>query len=273
MTVNTEGIDSARDEFQADMEKAKNLLELVGEFRDFASSAPDPADQGDSWPEAKVLHARTSVVRTSLPTMAGSMVLYIAGRYEFFVRQIVEACAQEMVSHANSFDELPKALRTALRAFSLEVAKSPNRYQRSEAEANTVLDQYTSAVVATGNDLLIASGVISITDANMKAEILNDVLKRVGLSDFWREACKQNRVKLYYEENDEGSLQEKLKNDLNELMNQRNQIAHPTSSSTFPNHEQVLERVKFLGMLSDLLAEQAKIHVVAEASKVISPEG
>ena len=73
--------DSMLSSFHQDLNRSAHLLRLIKEFREFAamqveSEAPDGSVV---WESARALHATAATVRTDLPVLAGSILLYICG--------------------------------------------------------------------------------------------------------------------------------------------------------------------------------------------------
>ncbi|WP_148228395.1 HEPN domain-containing protein [Rhodococcus jostii] len=253
------------DDFLADLTRARHLLGLIGDFRSFGSSSPISGNKPeDVWPEASQLLVRSTTVRTDLPILSGSMVLYLAGRYEFFIRQVVEAAAQEMASRASTYDAMPTNLRSALRANTLNVCQSPKKFGYDDAQSMFLLRQLVDAASDTSGNFTINAEMASITDSNMRPSVMADVLKRVGLLDFWKEVGKQSSIKLFYSEKDEGRCAAQAQASLNSLMELRNQVAHPTASTTFPDYSAVLSNVEYLELLAKVTAEIVNVHLAVQ---------
>jgi hypothetical protein len=88
-------LDLILSEFDSDLKRAEDLLRLIKHFRGFAgSSAPEELRNGTlSWPEAISLVNDAPQVRTDLPILSGSLLLYICGRFEYFVCEVVISLA------------------------------------------------------------------------------------------------------------------------------------------------------------------------------------
>ena len=96
-------------QFHDDLDRATDLLDLVRHFRAFAGSAvPTDVSGGSSpWPEAVDLAGIAPSVRTDLPIMSGSILLYLCGRFENFVRDVVMAMGDEYAASATEYEDLP----------------------------------------------------------------------------------------------------------------------------------------------------------------------
>src|SRR4051794_35301538 len=108
------------DQFRRDLSRAEDLLGLIDSFRDFAASSAARRHELDvEWPEAASLAAVAPQVRTDLPILSGAILLYVCGRFEYFVRELIVAMADELVAQAASFDQLPTRVQQTIRAKTL----------------------------------------------------------------------------------------------------------------------------------------------------------
>ncbi|MEO3773204.1 HEPN domain-containing protein [Micromonospora sp. B9E7] len=191
------------------------------------------------------------------------MLLYLCGRFEYFVRQVIEALGDEIANRAKDYDSLPSSLRDELRRRTLDVAKSPARYGYSSQEADALI-----VGLATNLDrsqktepIMIDSKVLSVTESNMRANTLNEVMKRVGMQDTWKELGKQAKLKIYLQKQSDGECAAAAQRRLDDLMIQRNNIAHPTGGTSFPDPDQVLWMAGFLEELGRSLVELCQVHL------------
>ena len=250
-------------EFEADMARVEHLLNLLKSFRSFGASDVNGAgENGNSgWPEALALHTLSKHLRTDLPVLAGSLVLYIAGRFEYFVRQLVEAAIDEIVSRYAKFDDLPKDIKGIARSKILEVAQASGRYGFSELETNLFIGQLAKNLTGDLSPPTIPSRVFSITDANMKDRVLADLMKRVGMESFWKELGKQAPLKLFLDKLLDADTTAEAISRLNKIMDDRNQIAHPTAATEFPDPDQVLMSTDFLNVLAKVIVDVLSVHM------------
>jgi len=252
-------------EFNVDVERAEHLLALVKNFREFGASTPPAIATGtlDPWPASTALHDASKLRRTDLPVLSGSLQLYLAGRFEYCIRQIVEAVADEIAARATKYADLPESIKSELRTRTLEIAQNPRRYGYDDGESDALLTSLVTSKGTTTPPLIITSTVLSLTDSNMKDRVLADILKRVGMQDFWKDVGKQTTVKLELETSTDNETTARAQARLNAIMDERNQVAHPTSSTQFPDPDQVLKAARFLKILAATTADLAKIYLAA----------
>lgn len=251
------------DDFFRDVDRAEHLLHLVKSFREFgASSPPTPVSDGTApWPQALSLSEASQHRRTDLPVLSGSLLLYLAGRFEYFVRQVIRSVADDIASKAMKYSDLPEALRIELKNRTLEVAQAPRRYGFDETQAEALLANLVGNLHGGTGTLNISSDVLSITESNMKDRILSDLMKRVGMTDFWREIGKQAKVKLFLDKTADGETTVEAQSRLNNIMDERNQIAHPTAATQFPDPDQVLVSAGFLKVIAGVTVDILRVYL------------
>lgn len=256
-------LDAVLREFEIDVERTEHLLALIKSFRDFGASTPPAREPGieDPWESAIILYDASKQHRTDLPIFSGSLQLYLAGRFEYCIRQVVEVVADEIASRTTTYSDLPAAIRKELKSRTLEIAIDPKRYGYDEIQSETLLASLVSNYQSSTGSVSINSAVLSITDSNMKERMLADILKRVGMSDFWKDVGKQTSVKLVLERTNDGEATVEAQSRLNAIMDERNQVAHPTSAMSFPDPDQVLNTAHFLKILATTTVELAKIYL------------
>lgn len=259
------GLDIALNDFKADVDRAEHLLTLIKTFREFAASAPalKKPEEADLWPIATVLFEVSKQRRTDLPVLSGSLQLYLAGRFEYCMRQIVEAVADEMAARATKFSDLPDSIKVQLKLKTLDIAQNPRRYGYDDGQTDALLAALVQSVGCIVAPVTISSTVLSLTDSNMKDRILSDLLKRVGMQDYWRDVGRQATIKLALEKTSDGEATAEAQMRLNAIMDERNQVAHPTSTTHFPDPDQVLRAASFLKTLATTTVELAKVHLAA----------
>ncbi|MDN3445802.1 HEPN domain-containing protein [Microbacterium sp. APC 3901] len=249
--------------FHSDLDRAEHLLQLIKDFREFAAERipAEIEEERPSWKAAKSLHESAADVRTDLPVLAGSILLYICGRFEFFVRELVAAIGDELASSADKYESLPDGMRTELLARTIEIVKTPHKFNHTPATAAQLLIALSDSLRAPeeASTVIIESSVLTITDANMGQKVLSDIFKRVNINSIWPEIGKQASMKLIIGTASDGDCTKQAQQRLEKMMQDRNGIAHPTSNTTFPDPDQVLTSTAFLRALSSTLVELARI--------------
>lgn len=249
-------------QFHDDLDRASELLKLTLLFREFAGSeVPGEILLGTvSWEESTALAEIAPQVRTDLPIMSGSILLYLCGRFENFVRETVMAIGDEYATRAADYNGLPKVIRDELFSRTLEVAKSPKKYSFEATEIEQILGTLVDSLRGENVDTVqIDSRLLAITDANMHSRMTAEVFKRVGITDFWRDVGRQAPLKRFLGESDDAQCTREASSRLDAIMQERNGIAHPTSATTFPGPDKVQETVSYLKVLSQIIIDLALV--------------
>lgn len=261
-------LSTALSELTADFERAGHLIRLISRFRDFGASAVPAAAEGASavWPEASVLWDESQKRRTDLPVLSGSLLLYLVGRFEYHVRTIVEIAAEDIAAECGEFSDLPPRLKKELITRTAEVVQSPRRFGFDDIQVEGFILTLADGLKASSAIPSINSECLSSTDANMRPEVLADLMKRIGMDNVWPDVGKQAKTKLYFKITVDTDAATEAKNRLTSIMEARNRIAHPTSATTFMGPDEVLEATAFLQMLSEVLVDILQVYVVGFAN-------
>ncbi|MCZ8122484.1 MAG: HEPN domain-containing protein [Magnetospirillum sp.] len=258
-------LDQPLSEFKADVERVEHLLSLIKVFKDFGASIPPAVSTSDPWPSATALHLASGRSRTAIPLISGSLQLYLAGRFEYCICEVVKAIAEYIASRATKYSDLPEKLRSSLKTKTLEVAQNPGRFRYTVSDSEALLVRLTESINTTTAPVPLASEVISITDSNMGDKMLADILSRVGISEFWKDLGKQAEIKLLLQKSTEHEATSAAQAKLNSIMAERNQVAHPTSSTVFPDADKVLESARFLKAVATTTVMLAKVYLASWA--------
>lgn len=256
----TSQLDARLSEFHMDLDRAERLLDLLSQFRVFGASNQARASDGDAtaWKEAADLATIAQSVRSDLPILSGALHMYVSGRFEFFVRDIVVAVADSLSAAATTYADLPEKLRVELRELTLIIAQNPARYGYKDDQAENLLISL-AANLEGKQGISLQSEVLAVTESNMHPGMLADIMKRVGIQAVWPEVGKQARLKAHLETRVDGECTKEAQSRLSAIMRDRNSFAHPTSSTEFPDVEQVRTTCGFLRALSEVLVDVAKL--------------
>lgn len=249
-------------QFHDDLDRATDLLELIRRFRSYAGSAVPSEVSEDSvpWQEALDLAQIAPQVRTDLPIMSGSILLYLCGRFENFVRDVVMTLGDEYAAAATVYEDLPQPIRNEIFSRTLEVAKSPTKYNFDTADAGKMIKTLAESLPpASASGVVIESRLLAITDANMHSRMMSEIFKRVGIEQLWRELGKQAPLKTFLGEAEDSQCTSAASARIDAVMKERNGLAHPTAATTFPDPDQVQDAVEFLRVLSKVAVDLALI--------------
>lgn len=248
-------------EFDRDLAKIEELIRFVIQFRSFGANTPAPCDGLSSAFEhaAQDLHRVSAEVRTDLPILVGSLLLYACGRFEYFVGELVRTLADNCVTKAESYAALSQVIRKSLREQLLAVLGKPGKYEYLGLSDRQLAITLSKLVVADAGEAPsdIPTQILSLTDTNMNHVTLKSVFARVGVNDVWSDISKQAPLRTHFQTAAEGDCRKAATSFLDELMKLRNSIAHPIGSPYFPSPETALEHCLSLRELSRAISDVA----------------
>jgi hypothetical protein len=154
-------------------------------------------------------------------------------------------------------------MRKELISQTAEVIANPSRYGYDEIQVQMFIQNLANNMQATSGIGQINSACLSITNQNMRPQILADLYKRIGINSFWGEIGKQSGLKVFFENSNDNKVESATKAMLEEIMNIRNQIAHPSSIPTFPDAEQIKKYIGFLVLLSTVITDICRVRLVS----------
>lgn len=247
---------AALTDFVNDVGRVEQLLNLIHVFREFAKQDAEPSGYAhDLW-------AAAQVVRTDLPIFSGSLLLYLCGRFEYFVRELVSTIVDDLADKAAKYDELPEPLRKEYLERTLSINQNPKRYNFTPATASVLAAELANNLAGNSDGplgLRLNAAAITITEANMNSGVLADLFKRVAIDKVWDTLGKQLPLRTYLDEVTEQGCKNAATTRLNDIMMERNKVAHPSSADTtlFPDAKTVEDVAAYFRVLAQELVALA----------------
>lgn len=245
-------------DFESDLEKILDQLTFIDALRKFSSVASE-IHNSESSPaflaEAKIIHDETKKTHANLPLVSGTLILYTCGRFEAMTRTLFEDLCQRLVSRAEKFSHLPKKMRENLPIFTAKIISDPRKYGHAENGVRAFVTTLASNLSLEAEVIKVNHECLSITDSNMRAEVLSDLFGRVGVNSIWTSISQQASLKVFFQDSDSQKVETKAKRKLNDLMDLRNKIAHPSGELDWPSNETLREHVNFLRLLAKSMSE------------------
>lgn len=193
---------------------------------------------------------------TDMVVISGTLVLYLAGRFESFVRDSFEELCDKVANRCQKFQLLPKEMKENLVRMTAEVMANPRRYGHGDMGVKSFVITLASNledIPCCGGSGAINSKCLSITNENMRAEIVEELFARIGAKQLWKQVSQQAAIKTYFESLLEDFVAKQVKSKLDELMVIRNQVAHPSGNVQFPDISQVTDYVDFIQLIGEAI--------------------
>jgi hypothetical protein len=251
---------STLSEYTEDLVRVRSLLNLTNSIKDFSGfNVAEIEPLNDFQSHAISLHRLSKDNKASLIVLNGTLLLYIAGKFENFVRSTFEELCNNISDKAEKYSHLPKEMRENLILYTAEVIANPRKYGHGDLGVKSFV-KVLSDNLSDENELSsINASCLSITTENMRPQILGDLFKRVGIKNIWEKMSQQAKLQLFFEIHDPSNARKEAEKFLNVLMDTRNSIAHPTSSFNWPDPEYVGKCIAFLKVLGEVLVESLAV--------------
>lgn len=164
--------------------------------------------------------------------------LLLAATFEEFVREMAREYAVQVVKKACSISDLPDALlETAwYRTFDKFARSKTTGSSKKEAlkifakQARPIIDALFTFIEGDITQNIFENLIHN--ENNMRAGEINGLFKVGGLGNVCSEACKQTKLKSYFDTDDEDKAHGELLSALNEFFERRNEIAHSLNSAS-----------------------------------------
>lgn len=258
-------------DFRFDLERVQKLLELIQSQESFAANHLPPLEVGDSFTAAAVhIWTKAQESQADFRILVGTMVLYLGGRFEDYIRSQFEALCDTLASKCNSYDRLPKEMRSTLITMTAKVMESPRKYGHAEKGVENFVR--TLAANLSDKSKLDAVNVrcLSITDGNMRSEVLAELFARIGIKDIWKMVGEQTAVKTHFETEDSVKCASQVINKLNGFMETRNGIAHPSGNVNWPNEAMVLRYIEYFDVIANAIADSIRYYGTVIPAKALA---
>lgn len=251
-------VDPIVKDFESDLDKISSQLYFIDIVRKFTDFVPEQADVGTASPfsiEAMVVHEGEKRVHGNLPLASGTLILYTCGRFEAMTRTLFEDLCQRLVARAGQFNRLPKKMRENLPIFTAKVISDPRKHGHAENGVRAFVAKLASNLAVDAKIERVNHECLSLTDANMRSDVLGELFARVGVNNIWTQISEQALLKAHFQEGDSGKVEAKARKKLNELMDLRNRIAHPSGELEWPSTDALREYIAFLCLLARSMAD------------------
>lgn len=178
-----------------------------------------------------------------------SSTLLLAAAFEEFVREMAREFAIQVVASAKDIADLPDALvETAwMRTLNDLARNKPEARSKKEAleisakQARPKIDALCSFIE--GDISQDIFGHLIHNENNMRAGEVNKLFKLSGLSNVCNEICKQEFLKDFFGQEDDGKTHGELLITLEEFFKRRNVIAHSLNSVSSIGPDEIMRDI------------------------------
>ena len=252
-------------DFEKDLDRVASQLDFIEIIRKFTSYIPHQDDLSLGTPfgaEALAVHTGAKCIHSNLPLASGTLILYTCGRFEAMVRMLFEDLCQRLVTKAGSFDRLPKKMRANLPIFTAKVISNPRKYGHADNGVRAFVTTLASNLAVGATVERINHECLSLTEANMRADVLAELFVRIGVPNIWSQISEQASLKALFQEAESKQVEVKARRKLDDLMDLRNRIAHPSGELEWPSVDSLREYINFLRLLGRSMSELTCVYEV-----------
>ncbi len=246
----------ALDEFLGQVKLIEGTIELRDKLEAFGRISSRNFD-----PTTKALHRSVRRIRLSgmQPSLDGSVLLIVAA-FEQFVSDVMIEFAAELPNKVSVYEELPNAIRSANERLTGEALSSRrSRFDQYYLQRFvTNLRDCQAGVVP----YVLNGEAIALNDRNLTAGRLKELISRLGVQDIWTVVASTQSLKRWSGRGGAKAAEARAKNQLNELIGNRNRIAHGVESTTL-GPEVIRSYIQFERVLARSLVKGLKDHVVS----------
>ena len=173
-------------DFSVDLERLRRIVSLFESLTAFRAVECGEASISDEplRTTATNLHGAVQQSHAEMPILNGVLLLYLAGRFENFVREMFEDLSDTLAGQCGLFSHLPRQMQDNLTKYTAEVIANPRKYGHAAngviAFVTTMADNLNGRPLAGVN-----SKCLSITSENMWPDTLSEIFGRIGANKVW----------------------------------------------------------------------------------------
>lgn len=241
-------------DFQLDLDRLKKILLLAEKLPAFrACNIEDIGETGHPTAVSE-LHTAVQDSHAEMPILNGVLLLYLAGRFENYVRDLFEDLCDSVAGECSEFAHLPRQMRENLVKYTAEVIGNPRKYGHGEngvhAFVSTLADNLDGKPLDGVN-----SKCLSVTSENMWPDTLANIFGRIGVDKIFERLGEQASVQAFFQVNQSDRAVKEARSYLTRFMELRNRIAHPSGAITWPSIDQTRHHVEYCEVIGRSLAE------------------
>ncbi|WP_444660071.1 HEPN domain-containing protein [Flavobacterium columnare] len=244
------------DDFHRDLDDIRNTFSVLRTLEELRTiEQPTELISSTFVEKALELHPLVDTARNGMAKIPGIFILYIGGRFEDYVKTIFEEFAIQFAQKHPDYSSLPSKFQTSIVQDTSLVIASPRKFGYGDIMQKTFIENLFKNVI--GNDFgTINHQCLSITEGNMRSEILSDLFSKISISNIWNDIGQQLAVRTFFETTDSTSATSQARKYLDEFMNLRNQVAHPSGGSfTWPSYDDVIKHINYFKVMSPVLLD------------------
>lgn len=252
-------MEEIRDELVKDVNIIIDSVQLLEKLYDFTRVKND-GECTDYTSKCEILQSNINVNSEGIAKLKGTQILYLAGRFEVYIRNIFEESAIRYAESKGKYSDLPLSMQKALLQKTQEVVSNYDKYGYTVQDRNSFLRIIHENI--NSNDVSKINGeCLSITNSNMRPKLITEMFKIIGLDNIWGLIGKQNNIKMLFDTMEDGRAKDSSMRLLDSIMTDRNSIAHPADTVSWPSTATILNYCEYIKTLSIQIFDITMLHL------------
>lgn len=231
-------------------------------------------DEGGLSPAAYDFWRMSEELRIEIPIQRSMLLFRLCAEFERVILALTKEFAIAWCDGLGEGCKVPKVLREYLEGKLKTVMANPNRYRLSLERVSEYLSSQIEISSKKGlppkgqrTKVYLLFDLLMVTDSNLRFDLLSSCLKPF-CKQWLTLVVQQNPVKEFFGVVEDQACKERLRENLNSLMDVRNLLAHPTTGSeTFPDGKQIVEFKEFLETLVPAINGSVKLTIKENVRK------
>mgnify|MGYP001366194853 CR=1 FL=1 len=250
------------DDFHRDLDDVRNTFSVLRTLEELrAIERPVDPIPSSFIEKALELHHLFDTARNGMAKIPGIFILYIGGRFEDYVKTIFEEFSIQFAQKHPSYTSLPAKFQSSIIQDTSLVIASPRKFGFGDTLQKIFIENLFKNVISSDFNT-INHQCLSITEGNMRSEILSDLFLKISISNIWNDIGQQLSVRTFFETADSSSATSQAKKYLDDFMIQRNKVAHPSGGSfTWASYDDVLKYIEYFKILSPVLLDLGNMKI------------
>lgn len=250
------------DTYKGDLSEIKKTILLLSSLESFAKTTEVEINNESSeyLIEANKVRESFKENRSGVAFIPGILMLYIAGRFENFVRTIFEETSTQVAKVHTSFKDLNSEFQKSLIDDTSKVISNPRKYNHGEGARDTFIKNLYNNIHEDRLDE-INYQCISFTETNMRAEIITELFKKINYKNIWVDISNQANLRGFFDGVDSNQTNSKSQKLLNSFMTLRNGVAHQSDNVTWISSTESIKYIDFFIELGNAISSVCPLHI------------
>lgn len=255
--------DEIYNEFERDLAQYEKTLSGLDRASQFCAFTPQNIDGLEETESSFVVAANQANealrdAQAGLPVLRGAMFAQSISRFEIYVKNQIEDLVVRASFNAQKFSHLSRELRENAVVQSALVLGNPKKF-RMERFVSTIARTMAQNITDESAPGVINQYCISLTSENMRASTLDELFRRIGISDAWSRIGTSTDVQILLQQPDASQASTVSQKRLNTAIERRNQIIHPSTGITWPSRDEVADLINLLVGLGKAISSNIPI--------------